>query len=379
MAAASTDKLRKWSRKWVGQIGAAGVSDASVVTIPLASSTNLPTTTGITLVIDRVDSAGALTPTLEETIVGVVSGANIVTAVRGVEGTAQSHAAGAVVELLVTATEHNDLIDHLLVEHNQDGTHLSSVVTTLTGTQTLTNKTLTSPKIGTNIKDTNGNELITLTATGSAVNEITYANAATGNAPSITASGDDTNIDLTLKGKGSGNVKLGTALLKFPNADGSANQALVTNGSGTLSFAASGQATVIAPNTVATNDGGGTLTTSGTTELTLITKTITNPSTAGQILVTANFNIVQFTVANDEFILRLYGPDGAIKAYSSVIPSGTTQRFACSLCWQGAVANSGTQTMTLKAIRVAGTGTASFESGKQSLTWTIFPGASTTA
>ena len=43
---------------------------------------------------------------------------------------------------------------------------------TLTGTQTLTNKTLTSPKIGTSILDTNGNELINLTATGSAVNEL---------------------------------------------------------------------------------------------------------------------------------------------------------------------------------------------------------------
>jgi hypothetical protein len=45
---------------------------------------------------------------------------------------------------------------------------------TLTGTQTLTNKTLTAPKIGTSILDTNGNELFLLTATASAVNEITH-------------------------------------------------------------------------------------------------------------------------------------------------------------------------------------------------------------
>ena len=54
---------------------------------------------------------------------------------------------------------------------------------TLTGTQTLTNKTLTSPKIGTSILDTNGNQLALLTATSSAVNEFTIANAATGNDP----------------------------------------------------------------------------------------------------------------------------------------------------------------------------------------------------
>jgi len=78
---------------------------------------------------------------------------------------------------------------------------------TLTGTETLTNKTLTSPKIGTSILDTNGNELFLLTATGSAINELTYANAAAGNAPSFTASGGDTNININLVPKGTGQVQ----------------------------------------------------------------------------------------------------------------------------------------------------------------------------
>ena len=76
---------------------------------------------------------------------------------------------------------------------------------TLTGVQTLTNKTLTSPKIGTNILDTNGNELAVLTATGSAVNEFTLANAASGNAPRLSTSGE-TNVDLDLLAKGTGLV-----------------------------------------------------------------------------------------------------------------------------------------------------------------------------
>ena len=84
----------------------------------------------------------------------------------------------------------------------------------LTGTQTLTNKTLTSPKIGTNILDTSGNELINLTATGSAVNEITLANAASGNAPSITASGE-TNVSLNLVPKGSGTLQGNGSALKI--------------------------------------------------------------------------------------------------------------------------------------------------------------------
>jgi len=78
---------------------------------------------------------------------------------------------------------------------------------TLTGTQTLTNKTLTSPKIGTSILDTNGLQLALLTATSSAVNEITIANAATGNNPIISATGDDSNIGISFATKGTGVIK----------------------------------------------------------------------------------------------------------------------------------------------------------------------------
>jgi len=73
-----------------------------------------------------------------------------------------------------------------------------------TSTDTLTNKTLTAPKIVTNILDSGGNKLFVLTATGSAVNEFTIANAATGGAPNIIVSGDDTNIDFNITPKGIG-------------------------------------------------------------------------------------------------------------------------------------------------------------------------------
>ena len=92
---------------------------------------------------------------------------------------------------------------------------------TLTGTQTLTNKTLTSPKIGTSILDTNGNQLALLTATSSAVNEFTIANAATGNDPTLSATGDDSNIDIAIKPKGTGETVFGT---------GAASATLTTSG-----------------------------------------------------------------------------------------------------------------------------------------------------
>jgi len=83
----------------------------------------------------------------------------------------------------------------------------------LTGTQTLTNKTLTSPVIGTKISDTNGNELVNLTATSSAVNEFTIANAGTGAGPTLSATGE-TNVDININPKGSGVLKSGTAAVK---------------------------------------------------------------------------------------------------------------------------------------------------------------------
>ena len=82
-------------------------------------------------------------------------------------------------------------------------------------TDTLTNKTLTSPAIGTKISDTNGNELINLTATGSAVNEITIANAGTGvTGPVISASGE-TNVGINVDPKGTGIFKSGGNAVKI--------------------------------------------------------------------------------------------------------------------------------------------------------------------
>ena len=89
----------------------------------------------------------------------------------------------------------------------------------LTGTETLTNKTLTSPASGTTILDTGGNELALLTATGSAVNELTIANAATGNGPIISTTGDDAAVDLNLNPKGAGVLKSGTAAVKIAGTE----------------------------------------------------------------------------------------------------------------------------------------------------------------
>jgi len=68
--------------------------------------------------------------------------------------------------------------------------------------------TLTTPKIA-QIADTNGNEMLIMTTTASAVNEITLTNAATAGRPTIEATGVDTNISMVVKPKGTGQLRLG--------------------------------------------------------------------------------------------------------------------------------------------------------------------------
>ena len=81
-------------------------------------------------------------------------------------------------------------------------------------TQTLTNKSLTTPTLNAStvtpcfFNDSAGNEALVLTKTSSAVNHIGIKNNATNNGPIVEALGTDTNIDVQLTAKGTGGVKL---------------------------------------------------------------------------------------------------------------------------------------------------------------------------
>jgi hypothetical protein len=135
----------------------------------------------------------------------------------------------------------------------------------------------TTPQLG-GMLDVNGQsigdgtlELVKFAETASAVNEITVTNAATTAAPEISATGDDTDIDLKLTPKGAGKLNLDG--IKFPNADGSAGQFLKTDGSGVLSF---GAMTLSYSSGTATGDGSTT------------TATISSGRTVNDILVFVN-------------------------------------------------------------------------------------------
>jgi hypothetical protein len=83
---------------------------------------------------------------------------------------------------------------------------------TASSSTTFTNKTLIAPKFTSEsfIADIAGNELIVFPITvTNAVNEISVYNAVTNAAPSILASGSDTNISLNLVPKGTGKIQVG--------------------------------------------------------------------------------------------------------------------------------------------------------------------------
>jgi hypothetical protein len=174
-----------------------GIS-SSDVTIPVNSVTGLPTE-GIGVIFAKDSDGNVDVSTIEFVHWTGISSLNITlsdTGDRGLTGSAsgaQAHGVGSYFEVWVSQQYYASARAGFVTEHNADGTH-----------KALTDLALTTPKITTSINDANGNEVIKTPATADAVNEVTVTNAATGNAPSIAATGGDTNIDLKLIPKGSG-------------------------------------------------------------------------------------------------------------------------------------------------------------------------------
>tara|TARA_R100001591_G_scaffold1545_1_gene3766 strand:- start:2814 stop:4223 length:1410 start_codon:yes stop_codon:yes gene_type:complete len=103
------------------------------------------------------------------------------------------------------------------------------------------------------INDENGNEQIVFQTTASAVNQFDITNAATGNAPSISATGGDSNVDIALIPKGTGETKIGTGAANATLTSNGAHDLILDTNSGTnsgtitITDAANGDIT-IAPN-----------------------------------------------------------------------------------------------------------------------------------
>jgi len=106
----------------------------------------------------------------------------------------------------IKAAPHSESASNILTIPSSGG---NSTLVSDASTSTLTNKTLTAPKIvdAGFIADANGNEQIIFQTTASAVNELEVTNAATGNNPGLAVSGGDTNVGLEITTKGTGYIK----------------------------------------------------------------------------------------------------------------------------------------------------------------------------
>ena len=150
------------------------------------------------------------------------------------------------------------------------------------------------------INDENGNEQIIFQTTSSAVNQFDITNAATGNAPSISATGGDSNIDVAVIPKGTGETKIGT---------GAATATLTSSGAYDL--------------TLDTNSG----TNSGTITITdgangAITAT---PNGTGEVVVGGNTNpgTLVLNCESNSHGIKLQSPaHSASQSYTLKFPTG---------------------------------------------------------
>jgi len=152
---------------------------------------------------------------------------------------------------------------------------------TLAGTQTLTNKTLTSPKIGTAILDTGGNELLKIAVTGSAENEFTMAAGGSGVGPNLSSTGSsDTNIDINITPAGTGDVVLAGDTVKV--GDSGAAATVTSNGAGTLTVTTGGAENLILSTNSGTNSGTIEITDAANEDITLTPNGYGRTTLAGQ-------------------------------------------------------------------------------------------------
>jgi hypothetical protein len=230
-----------------------------------------------------------------------------------------------------------------------------------------------SPQLG-GMLDVNGNaigngteELIKFSETASAVNEVTVTNSATGNAPEISATGDDTNIDFKLTPKGTGKLVLDG--LNFPTSDGTTGQFLKTDGSGNLSFddAGGGGKVLQVQNMTSTAETG---TTGSTFVSTVLTDTITPSSTSSKILIIATGNLnnqgtaewTYATIARDGTNL------GSSFGMTGVYSNGGDNHSACTMTYLDSPSSTSSLTYDVRIKVTGSTGKWNEQNGVSSLT-----------
>ena len=207
----------------------AGSVSSGAATVTLNSVAGYTNGQPVVLVIDPTDA------TKKQTFTGIVDTAGVqITNVVWTAGTNQTHALGATVVDYATATHISMISKGILVDDSQAGAHeiatnydpsnptletqkwagLASAVNEITVTNATTGNFPTisatgEADTGIDFENSEGEEILKLDAVASAVNEITITNAVTTASPQVSATGGDSNIDVRIVPKGTGNVKRG--------------------------------------------------------------------------------------------------------------------------------------------------------------------------
>ena len=181
------------------------------------------------------------------------------------------------------------------------------------------------------INDENGNQQIIFQTTSSAVNQFDVTNAATGNAPSISATGDDSNIDIALIPKGTGETKIGTgAAAATLTSSGAYDLKLDTNSGTNSSYinivdAANGNVQLYPNGTGLTEIGGGT-----------------------------NAGTIQLNCENNSHGIKLQSPaHSASQSYTLIYPTGNVT--AGTFLKVASITGSGTTAVGQLSFAAAGT------------------------
>ena len=157
------------------------------------------------------------------------------------------------------------------------------------------------------IRDENGNEQLIFQTTSSAVNQLEITNAATGGDPKLAAAGGDSNIDLALAPKGSGEVVVGT-------------------GSAAATITSSGAYDLVLDTNSGTNSGNITITDGSNGSITA------TPNGTGVVEIGGNTNpgTLQLNCENNSHGIKLQSPPhSSSQSYTLKFPTGnvTADRF----------------------------------------------------
>jgi hypothetical protein len=197
----------------------------------------------------------------------------------------------------------------------------------------------TTPQLG-GMLDVNGKaigdgtlELLKFSETASAVNELTIANAATGNAPVLSATGGDTNIDITLTPKGTGDVNLSADTVQV--GDNNVDATITTQGTGDL-ILNTNSGTNAGNITLADGVNGNiTITPNGTGEVSLTRPEIKDYSETVQSI-SGSFTVNTATLNSGNVIHHTGG------TITFDTPSATYAGVSCTVICQAAPTISGT-------------------------------------